>query len=67
MRGYERFGEDLLDQLRGIYALVLWDGDRDTLIAARDRTGARTTGGALRPAACGWHAGRCRSSAPLQG
>jgi asparagine synthetase B (glutamine-hydrolysing) len=37
---FERMGEDFLNELRGIYALVVWDGDRDTLIAARDRTGA---------------------------
>jgi len=40
LRGYERYGDELPNELRGIYALVLWDGDRDTLIAARDRTGA---------------------------
>ncbi len=40
LRGYEHFGQELLGQLRGIYTLVLWDGDRDTLTAARDRTGA---------------------------
>lgn len=40
LRAYERIGEDLLGELRGIFALVVWDGDRDTLIVARDRTGA---------------------------
>ncbi len=40
LRAYERTGEDFLNQLRGSYALVVWDGDRDMLIAARDRTGA---------------------------
>ena len=40
LRGYERYGEDLPNELRGIYALVLWNGDRDTLNAVRDRTGA---------------------------
>jgi asparagine synthetase B (glutamine-hydrolysing) len=40
MRGYERYGEELPSELRGIYTLVLWDADRDTLIAVRDRTGA---------------------------
>jgi asparagine synthetase B (glutamine-hydrolysing) len=40
LRAYERMGEAFLGELRGIYALVMWDGDRDTLIVARDRTGA---------------------------
>jgi Glutamine amidotransferase domain/Asparagine synthase len=40
LRAYERMGEDFLGELRRIFALVVWDGDRDTLIAARDRTGA---------------------------
>ncbi len=39
LRAYERMGEDFLGELRGIFALVVWDGDRDTLIAARDHTG----------------------------
>lgn len=39
LRAYERMGEDFLGELRGIFALVVWDGDHDTLIAARDRTG----------------------------
>lgn len=40
LRGYERVGEELPSQLRGIYTLVLWDGDRDALTAVRDCTGA---------------------------
>ena len=40
LRAYQREGEKFLEELRGIFALVVWDGDRDTLIAARDRTGA---------------------------
>jgi asparagine synthetase B (glutamine-hydrolysing) len=40
LRIYGRVGEDILGELRGSFALVVWDGDRDTLIAARDRTGA---------------------------
>jgi asparagine synthetase B (glutamine-hydrolysing) len=40
LSAYERMGEALLGELRGSYALVIWDGDRDTLIAARDHTGA---------------------------
>jgi asparagine synthase (glutamine-hydrolysing) len=40
LRAYENMGEDFLDKLRGIFALIVWDGDRDTLTAVRDRTGA---------------------------
>jgi asparagine synthetase B (glutamine-hydrolysing) len=40
LRAYEQLGADFLCALRGFFALVLWDGDRSTLIVARDRTGA---------------------------
>ena len=39
LRAYERLGADFIGELRGIFAVVVWDGDRDTLIAARDHTG----------------------------
>ena len=37
LHGYERYGDELPNELRGIYALVLWDGDRDALIVVRDQ------------------------------
>ena len=39
LRAYERLGEDFLRELRGIFALVLWDADRETLLVVRDHTG----------------------------
>jgi asparagine synthase (glutamine-hydrolysing) len=38
-RAYERWAEDFISELRGIFSLVLWDEGRDTLIAARDALG----------------------------
>ncbi len=38
-RAYERWGESLLVRLRGTYAIVLWDGAQQRLLAARDRLG----------------------------
>jgi len=39
LRAYERWGEDLLNRLRGIFALVVWDASRDLLLCARDAMG----------------------------
>src|SRR5260370_28504269 len=36
---YERWGEALLGELRGIFALAIWDRDRDTLLCVRDAMG----------------------------
>ena len=38
---YEDFGVNCLHHLRGEYAFVLWDEDRQTLFAARDRFGIK--------------------------
>jgi asparagine synthase (glutamine-hydrolysing) len=36
---YSRWGEDTLHKLKGIFALILWDGARELLLCARDRMG----------------------------
>src|SRR5919201_6968412 len=36
---YSRWGEDALHKLRGVFALILWDGDRELLLCARDPMG----------------------------
>jgi asparagine synthase (glutamine-hydrolysing) len=41
VHAYEEYGEAFLEQLRGMFALALWDGRRRTLIAARDRAGEK--------------------------
>jgi asparagine synthase (glutamine-hydrolysing) len=38
---YERYGEGLLEHLRGMFAFVLWDARKRTLIAARDHLGQK--------------------------
>ncbi len=38
---YELVGQDCLEQLEGEFALVVWDGRRQRLFAARDRLGVR--------------------------
>ncbi len=39
LRAYERWAEDFISELRGVFGLVFWDEGRDTLIAARDALG----------------------------
>ena len=38
--GYRRFGDDLVERLRGEFTVLLWDGQARTGILARDRLGA---------------------------
>ena len=39
LRAYARWGDGLLDRLEGVFALVIWDQDSETLLAARDPMG----------------------------
>ena len=41
VHAYEQWGEDFLPRLRGMFALAIWDGRTNTLIAARDRAGEK--------------------------
>lgn len=38
---YREHGLDFLDRVRGMFALILWDRERDELILARDRFGIK--------------------------
>ncbi len=40
--GYRRWGSDLLPRLRGDFALLIWDGDRQEGLLARDQIGVRS-------------------------
>jgi asparagine synthase (glutamine-hydrolysing) len=39
LQAYHRWGVDLLSQIKGVFALVVWDVQRDRLLAARDAVG----------------------------
>jgi len=41
VHAYEQWGVDFLTRVRGMFALALWDGRTNTLIAARDRAGEK--------------------------
>ncbi len=41
LAGYERFGEDVVDHLRGMFAFALWDEKKQSLFCARDRFGIK--------------------------
>lgn len=42
LRGYEHWGDGVLDRLEGEYALAVWDGRRRRLLAARDPWGQKS-------------------------
>jgi asparagine synthase (glutamine-hydrolysing) len=39
LKAYRRWGEDVLNKIKGIFALIIWDRARDILLAARDPLG----------------------------
>lgn len=41
VHAYEEWGLNCLDRLEGMFALALWDGPRQRLLAARDRMGEK--------------------------
>ena len=38
---YERFGDDFVDHLRGMFGIAVWDARRRRLVLARDRLGIK--------------------------
>lgn len=41
IHGYEEYGTDLLNKLRGMFAFVIWDNETNTLFGARDFFGIK--------------------------
>jgi asparagine synthase (glutamine-hydrolysing) len=41
LHGYEAWGTQVVERLRGMFALALWDGPQKTLFLARDRLGKK--------------------------
>lgn len=39
LEAYHRWGEGFLQRIRGLFALLIWDRNRDTLLCARDALG----------------------------
>ena len=39
LRGYQRWGHDVLQRIRGLFALAVWDGDTRSALLARDPLG----------------------------
>ena len=41
LHGYEEWGEQIVDRLRGMYAFVIWDAKKNRLFGARDIFGIK--------------------------
>ncbi|PID41272.1 MAG: asparagine synthase (glutamine-hydrolyzing) [Proteobacteria bacterium] len=41
VHGYEKWGDGILEKLRGMFALAIWDAPRKRLLLARDRIGIK--------------------------
>ena len=41
LHGYEEYGEDILDKLRGMFAFVIWNKNTKELFGARDYFGIK--------------------------
>ena len=41
LRAYEKWGEDCVDHLRGMFAFAIWDEKNGKLFCARDRFGIK--------------------------
>ncbi len=41
VHGYEEWGEQLFERLNGMFAIAVWDEDRQCLLLARDRAGEK--------------------------
>ena len=41
LHGYEQWGDDVVERLRGIFAFGIWDGRRRRLLLGRDRMGVK--------------------------
>ncbi|WP_051630915.1 asparagine synthase (glutamine-hydrolyzing) [Afifella pfennigii] len=41
LRGYEAWGLDVVERLRGMFAFALWDGRQERLVLVRDRVGKK--------------------------
>src|SRR5262249_25580218 len=39
LQAYLRWGERLLEEIKGLFALIVWDGHKDVLLCARDPHG----------------------------
>ena len=41
LAGYIRWGDEIIEKLNGIFAFAIWDGRRERLLLARDRSGVK--------------------------
>jgi len=57
---YEEYGTNLVDHLRGMFAIAIWDRTRRRLVLARDRLGEK-------PLYWRWHGGRLLYASELKG